>query len=497
MVDLPHWDGQPGQLTEELALRVPFTWATRNQMLPVHEEGSIVWVATARPRCSAALEELSLLLNRPLKPLICSSELLQEQLELRYRTSSQLSSSQPGQSQAKGDDFQDLLDSGDDSPAVRFLNAMLVEAIREGVSDVHFDPTDRGLRVRFRIDGLLQERHVTPAEFIGPLITRLKVLARLDIAEHRLPQDGRIRVKVAGKDSDFRVSSMPCLGGERIVLRLLDKGHVSLGLQHLQMPHKVLQGMRRCLHRSEGMLLVTGPTGSGKTTTLYSAVQDLVTPQKNIMTIEDPIEVRLAGIAQIQVQPKVGFGFAEGLRHILRQDPDIVLVGEIRDAETAAIAVQAALTGHLVLSTLHTNDAPSAIARLVELGVESYLVASALQGVLAQRLVRVTCPHCKQQHQLSEEQRLEWALPAQQYHHGAGCAHCNGSGYQGRVGLYEWLSVNERMQQQILINQDSVRLRRLAQELGMESLRTHGLRLCREGITTAEELARVTSPEES
>lgn len=497
MVELPHWDGQTGQLTEEVSLRVPFTWATRNQMLPVHEEGATVWVATSRPRCSAALEELALLLKRPLKALLCSPELLQEQLELRYRTSSQLATEQGDKHSAQTEEFQDLLDSGDDSPAVRFLNAMLVEAIREGVSDVHFDPTERGLRVRFRIDGLLQERHVTPVDFIGPLITRLKVLAKLDIAEHRLPQDGRIRVKVAGKDSDFRVSSMPCLGGERIVMRLLDKGHVTLGLNHLNMPPRVLQGMRRCLHRSEGMLLVTGPTGSGKTTTLYSAVQDLVTPQKNIMTIEDPIEVRLAGIAQIQVQPKIGFGFAEGLRHILRQDPDIVLVGEIRDTETAAIAVQAALTGHLVLSTLHTNDAPSAIARLVELGVESYLVASALQGVLAQRLVRVICPHCKQEQQMTDEQHQEWALPKQSYYHGSGCSHCSGSGYQGRVGIYEWLSVNERMQQQILINQDSVRLRHLAQEMGMESLRQHGLRLCDAGITSAEELARVTSPEES
>lgn len=498
---LLRWEGHPCSLRDETLRLVPYPFVRKHLALPVHEEGQTVWVAISHPAKSGALEELSVLLQRPLRPVLCEEESLVEWIEQRYRPGQQTSSSnmddQERHDPQTHPDEVDLLEEREDSPAVRLLNSILAESIREGASDLHFDPTDLGLRVRFRIDGVLLEKHTPSRELIGPLITRLKVMAKLDIAEHRLPQDGRLRVRIAGRETDFRVSTIPCLGGERLVLRVLDKSHVQLGLSHLQIPERALIGLKRCLGRSEGLILVTGPTGSGKTTTLYSAVKEILSAERNLMTIEDPIEVRLPGIAQIQVQPKIGFSFASGLRHILRQDPDVILVGEIRDAETAQIAVQAALTGHLVLSTLHTNDAPSAIARLIEMGVEPYLVGSALLGVLAQRLVRKICAGCRQSFQPSALQLAEWGMPA--IHHayqGVGCARCQGSGYQGRLGLYEWMPISASLQALLLRVHDAATLKRHALAEGLEPLRQHGLQIAADGETSLAEVARVTAPEE-
>lgn len=495
------WEGTPQELSPDLRRHVPYSFVQRHQVLPVHQEGESIWVAMSEVRRVAALEELSFFLSYPLEPVLCEASLLTRKIEESYRTGAAADLLRDSRSSEESEEDPrdvDLLEDEGDSVLVRFLNALLSEAIQQRVSDIHFDPMEQELRIRYRIDSILYERHVATREMVSPLVTRLKVMARLDIAEHRLPQDGRMRVRVAGRESDFRVSTIPCLGGERIVLRLLDKTNVSLGLQYLGMPSEVLTGLRRCLHRSEGMILVTGPTGSGKTTTLYSAVRDLLHAERNIMTIEDPIEVRIPGIAQIQVQPKVGFSFASGLRHILRQDPDIILVGEIRDQETASIAIQAALTGHLVLSTLHTNDAPSAIARLIEMGVEPYLLSSAILGVMAQRLVRHLCPACKESKAFDAHQLQEWGIdPSQALPSFAskGCSACQQQGFQGRRGLYEWLPMTPLLESSVLTIHDAGRLRALAKQEGFISLRRHGLDLCHEGITTLSELARVTSPE--
>ena len=500
---LDYWNGSPHDIPEEMIRRVPYTFVRAKRLLPVHWDGSACWIALSHPQCSA-LEDLELILGCPVRAVFCPEEALLPLIEQRYRAADGMAERLLRDATGHVIDEEeggpiDLLDDSTDSPAIRFLNAVLAESIQIGASDIHFDPMEDQLRIRYRDNGILQDHHAPSRELVGPLVTRLKVLAKLDIAEHRLPQDGRIRVQLAGREADFRVSTIPCLGGERIVLRLLDKSHVALGLDYLGLPDPVSVGLKRCLQRSEGLILVTGPTGSGKTTTLYSAVRDLLSAERNIMTIEDPIEVRLPGIAQIQVQPKIGFDFAAGLRHILRQDPDIILVGEIRDRETAEIALQASLTGHLVLSTLHTNDAASAIARLVDMGIEPYLISSALLGILAQRLVRRLCPKCRVPVTISPLQQREWQLPdatAAACYTAKGCPACQQSGTAGRCGIYEWLPMTSDLQREMLECQDAVTLKRLAVGRGLQTLRTQALRLCSEGIIAGGEVARVTSPDE-
>jgi general secretion pathway protein E len=395
-------------------------------------------------------------------------------------------------------EIYDLLDERRDTPpVVKLTNLILTEAIQQRASDIHFEPYESGLRVRYRIDGVLVTRHAPAPEYQGPLMTRLKVMSRLDIAERRLPQDGRIKLKMGRREIDFRVSTIPVSGGERIVLRILDKGNVMLGLTRLGMlPHDYNE-FRRLIKMPEGIVLVTGPTGSGKTTTLYSAVTDLYNDEINIMTIEDPVEYNLKGIAQIGVQHKINLDFARGLRHILRQDPDVVMIGEIRDLETAEIAIQAALTGHLVLSTLHTNDAPSAITRLVDMGLEPYLLSSSIIGVLAQRLVRRVCSQCRQPAEATEAELASIGLTAGDLpdgcvYMGTGCDACLGSGYKGRHGVYELMSINNEIRKQVVKSPDAVLLRELALHCGMTSLRHHGSELVKQGVTTIAEVMRVT-----
>jgi general secretion pathway protein E len=392
----------------------------------------------------------------------------------------------------------DLLDDSlQQAPIIKLLNLILTEAIQQGASDIHFEPYEDRLRVRYRIDGVLQNRHTPAQEFQAQLITRVKVMAKLDIAEHRLPQDGRIKLKMGRREIDFRVSTVPVAGGERIVMRILDKGNVVLGLDSIGMLPTVLEEFKKLINHPEGIVLVTGPTGSGKTTTLYSAICELYNEETNIMTIEDPVEYNLKGIAQIGVRPKIKLTFAAGLRHILRQDPDIIMIGEIRDAETAEIAIQASLTGHLVLSTLHTNDAPSAITRLVDMGVEPYLLSSTIIGVLAQRLVRRICPDCKVPYHPTERELQSLgldkaALEHAHLFHGEGCPACFESGYKGRHGIYELMTVNNAIKKQIVKSPDAVEMRRLALDTGMVSLLSHGSELARQAITSAAEVLRVT-----
>jgi general secretion pathway protein E len=373
---------------------------------------------------------------------------------------------------------EDLLASTDDAPVIRMINALLTQALREGASDVHIEPFEQISVVRFRIDGSLRDV-VRPKKAIhASLISRIKIMAQLDIAEKRLPQDGRITLRVGGRPVDVRVSTLPTAHGERAVLRLLDKQAGQLSLQHLGMSADTLAQFSHLIAQPHGIVLVTGPTGSGKTTTLYAALAQLNQTRTNILTVEDPVEYELPGIGQTQVNPRIDMTFAKALRAILRQDPDIIMIGEIRDLETAQIAVQASLTGHLVLATLHTNDAAAAVTRLLDMGIEPFLLSSSLLGIVAQRLVRKLCPHCK-------------------YHDGhawqaAGCEHCGNTGYQGRIGIYELLAATDPIRAQIHDQASEANIRAAAQHNGMRTMREDGERWLNDGTTTLAELLRVT-----
>ncbi len=395
-------------------------------------------------------------------------------------------------------EIYDLLDDSTTLPGVvRFLNFIITEAIQQGASDIHFEPKENGLSIRYRIDGVLQNRLAPSQELVAQVLTRIKVMAKLDIAERRLPQDGRIKMRLGGKEIDFRVSTIPVVAGERIVLRILDKGNIILGIDKLGMPESIVKEFRRYISYPEGIILVTGPTGSGKTTTLYSALSELHNEDTNIITVEDPVEYRIKGISQMGVHPKIGLTFASGLRHILRQDPDIIMIGEIRDKETAEIAIQSALTGHLVLSTLHTNDAPSAITRLVDMGIEPYLISSCCIGIMAQRLVRTLCDHCSFSYTPAEEELTDLGvslkdLPQQALKKGKGCDQCLGSGFKGRHGIYELMPITNVIKHHILQSPEASQLKKLAQGQGMQTLRDHGKMLAIQGITTSQEIWRVT-----
>jgi general secretion pathway protein E len=392
---------------------------------------------------------------------------------------------------------EDLLEQEGDAPIIRLINAILGEAIKENASDIHLETFEKRLVVRFRVDGILREVLEPKRELAALLVSRIKVMARLDIAEKRIPQDGRISLKVGGREVDVRVSTLPSANGERVVLRLLDKQAGRLNLQHLGMSARDRELMEATVRKPHGILLVTGPTGSGKTTTLYASLVSLNDRTRNILTVEDPIEYHLEGIGQTQVNTKVDMTFARGLRAILRQDPDVVMVGEIRDKETAEIAVQASLTGHLVLSTLHTNSAIGAITRLVDMGIEPFLLSSSLLGVLAQRLVRVLCPHCKQAYQADAAECALLGVAADApptLYHARGCAECHQQGYRGRTGIYELVVFDEQLRSLIHNAASEQEMTRHARSLG-PSIREDGRRKVLEGATTVAEVLRVTREE--
>jgi general secretion pathway protein E len=391
----------------------------------------------------------------------------------------------------------DLLDISDEAPVIKLVNLILFQAVKERASDIHIEPFQKELKVRYRIDGILYQRLDPPKRYQSAIVSRLKVMAKLDIAEKRLPQDGRIPIKIADKDIDIRVSIIPTTFGERVMLRLLDKQSLLLGMGEIGLSSDQHQTLQDLISRSNGILLVTGPTGSGKTTTLYAALSQINSPDKNIITIEDPVEYQLWGIGQIQVNPKIGLTFANGLRSILRHDPDVILVGEIRDAETAEIAIQAALTGHLVFSTLHTNDAASAATRLVDMEIEPFLVASVVRAIVAQRLIRVICPECKEGYVPDPALLREAAIAPEdlnggKVYRGKGCPVCSETGYRGRTGIYEILLVSETIRQLIMKKADSASIGRQAVEEGMRTLRQDGAKKILEGVTTLEEVLRVT-----
>lgn len=494
------------RLPSEYYEKIPYTFAKKHVLLPIKREADVVVVAVADPLSLEPLEEMRMMLDSDIRSVYCHRDVILNAINLCYNQEkgaasqmlADLEEGREGGGLEGEDEVFDLLDrQRSQAPIIRLLNLILTEAIQQGASDIHFEPSPEGLKVRYRIDGVLQPRHAPAAEYQGQLLTRIKVISKMDIAEHRLPQDGRIKLKMGPREIDFRVSTVPIVGGERIVLRILDKGNVILGLDSVGMLPGTYEGFKKLIALPEGIILVTGPTGSGKTTTLYSAICELSNDEINVMTIEDPVEYNLKGIAQIGVRPKIDLTFAVGLRHILRQDPDVIMIGEIRDVETAEIAIQAALTGHLVMSTLHTNDAPSAITRLVDMGIEPYLLSSTIVGIMAQRLVRRICPDCKQAYKPTELELSRLGihkkdLPSGELYHGVGCPTCYGSGYRGRHGLYELMTVNNVIHKQIVTSPDAVVLRKVALENGMVSLLDHGAELVKQGITTVAEVLRVT-----
>lgn len=486
-------------LVQQRVALVPYLLAKQKRLLPVEQTDKTVTVAVADPLDLESLEEVKLLLKKAVVPVYCPAERIEEAIEQCYHQKEEetreLFSQDASKSIEETSEGYDLLERSEENPVIRMVNAILVEAIQQGASDIHFEPTAEGLQVRYRIDGVLLKRHMPARDVQSQIVTRVKVMAKMDIAENRLPQDGRIKLRHGGREIDFRVSTLPIVYGERVVLRILDKGNVVMGLDRIGMDDYSLRLLRRLVQMPEGIVLVTGPTGSGKTTTLYSALSELNASETNIITVEDPVEYKLPGISQMNVNPRIDLSFAKGLRHILRQDPDVVMIGEIRDRETAEIAIQASLTGHLVLSTLHTNDAPSALTRLADMGIEPYLLASSILGVIAQRLIRCICPNCKESYKPSEEELEELGLPGwagSPFYRGIGCGQCFQTGYKGRHGIYEIMPVTSSIKTQVLKSQDGEELRRVALAQGMVSLFDQGARLVAAGITTSAELLRVT-----
>lgn len=389
--------------------------------------------------------------------------------------------------------IDDLLDDESQAPTIRIVNAVVLEAVRLNASDIHFDPSSEKLVVRMRIDGVLEDRHVVPNAIKSEIVSRIKVMARMNVAEKRIPQDGRVSVEIGGQVLDLRIATLPNVYGERVVIRLLDSKTALRSLEDLGMQRAVRDRFTQLIRRPNGIILVTGPTGSGKTTTLYAALQLLNHPDRNIITIEDPVEYRISGISQTQINEKAGMTFAGGVRSVLRQDPDVMMIGEIRDHDTAVMAMQASMTGHLVLSTLHTNDAPSSVVRLLDLGVESFMLSSSLSGVLAQRLVRCVCPHCGERVEATHDERAWLGVEEQvQIVHASGCNACRRTGYVGRAGLYELLVVDESMREAISSGAGIQKLRQEALRTGMVDLRSAGCELIIDGRTTIEEVQRVS-----
>jgi general secretion pathway protein E len=393
---------------------------------------------------------------------------------------------------------RDLLEAADEAPIIKLVNSLLFEAATKRASDIHVEPFERDLLIRYRIDGILYNVLTPPKRLQASIISRIKIMAGLNIAEKRLPQDGRISIKIAGRDVDIRVSAIPTAHGERLVLRLLDKGTLLLQLTEIGLDAERLKTLNRLIRLSHGIVLVTGPTGSGKTTTLYAALNTINAPDKNIITIEDPIEYQLRGVGQMQVNPKINLTFAAGLRSILRQDPDVIMVGEIRDGETAEIAIHASLTGHLVFSTLHTNDAAGAITRLLDMGIEPFLVASSLVAIVAQRLVRVLCPACRHPYHPNGDELAKLGIRANRASEitcfrAGGCDECHSTGYRGRTGIYEILVLDDELRALILSKADANAIKARAMERGMRTLRDDGAQKVLSGVTTTEEVLRVTA----
>src|SRR6266699_548433 len=491
---------------------VPAPTARKYEVIPVRKMGNSLAVAMADPTNVFALDDIAFMTNLQVLPLVASQTAIRKAIDRNYQSKTEaiasvmqdISSDLANVEVVEGEedtgskvDVFELKESADEAPVVKLVNMVLVDAIQKGASDIHFESYEKIFRIRFRMDGMLHEMLAPPKRLESAILSRLKIMSNLDIAERRLPQDGRIKLRYNNREIDFRVSTLPTIFGEKAVLRILDKEALKLDLTQLGFDEWSLDKFNAAIHQPYGMVLITGPTGSGKTTTLYSGIHTINSPDGNIMTAEDPVEYNLKGVNQVQISEGVGRTFAAALRSFLRQDPDVILVGETRDLETAQISIRAALTGHLVFSTLHTNDRPSTIARLLDMGIPPFLVASALQLILAQRLGRKVCRQCREPYDADEESLVAYGhVPSGkgkvQFYKGKGCATCNFTGMKGRVAIYEVMPVTEEVRTAILKNVATAELRSIAQSQGMKSLRQNGLMKVIEGTTTIEEVLRVT-----
>ncbi len=500
-VDLANFEIDP-----EVTKLVPEDLVQKYRIIPINRVGSTLIVAVDDPSNMFALDDIKFLTGYNVEMVLAAPSAIKEAIDRYYDSSATLLDVMGNFDldelelvQDEEDvDVADLERAVEDAPVVKLVNLILSDAIKKGASDIHIEPYEKSFRVRYRIDGVLYEQMRPPMKLKNAITSRVKIMANLDIAERRLPQDGRIKLKISkNKDMDFRVSVLPTLFGEKIVMRLLDKSNLQLDMTKLGFEEGALKDFKEAIHKPYGMVLVTGPTGSGKTTTLYSALSELNTPETNISTAEDPVEFNLPGINQVQIHDEIGLNFAAALRSFLRQDPDIIMVGEIRDFETAEIAIKAALTGHMVLSTLHTNDAPSTVNRLLNMGVEPFLVASATNLIVAQRLARRICPNCKEAVEVPAQALLDIGVPSDRIgaftcYRGTGCANCADTGFKGRVALYEVMVITDGIKELILNGASALELKQEAIRGGMKTLRMSGITKLMEGMTTLEEVVRVT-----
>ena len=481
------------------------SYLRENTILPLELDGETLTIAAFNPFDWNTFEDLKISLGKKLKIQLSSQEDILEGIETFYGMGNSAMDRMVENIQEEDFDHHDdpettehIRDMASEAPVIKLVNHIINQAIETGASDIHLEPFTDDLILRYRIDGILSKFEAPPKRFHSAVTTRIKIMAKLDIAEKRLPQDGRIRIKSRGKDIDIRVSTLPTIFGESVVMRILDRGNILVQLDKLGFPPKELEVFVKLIHKPHGKILVTGPTGSGKTTTLYAALDKINTADKKIITVEDPVEYQLRGVNQIHVKPQIGLTFSNGLRSIVRQDPDVIMVGEIRDSETAKIAIQSALTGHLVFSTIHTNDAAGAVTRLQDMGIESFLITSALLGVLAQRLVRIICVNCKERQTLDPAlyNKLEYDGREELIgYRGAGCDQCNQTGYKGRIGIYELFVMNDMIRNLILAKSTTQEIRELARNSGMKFLREDGMDKVAQGITTVDEILRVTQRE--
>ncbi len=487
---------------------VPLAIAKKHNLIPVFRIGTTLTVAMSDPLDIIALDELKYISNLKINRVVATGEAINRAIEQYYSlrdTMAEVIKDIGEEDLASNSELAATISeaegSSSEAPLIKLVNLLIVQAIKERSSDIHIEPEESKLRVRYRINGILKEQNSPPRNLHASIVSRIKVMAQMDVSEKRVPQDGRFVVKVGNMDVDVRASTLPTIHGEKVVLRVLDRRNLVVGLPNLGFDEQTKRDFEAMIRKPEGLILITGPTGSGKTTTLYAALNEIKSLEKNIITIEDPVEYSIPLVNQVQINDKAGLGFASALRSILRQNPDIIMVGEIRDAETAQMAVRAALTGHLVLSTIHTNDAAGAVARLLDMGVEDYLVASCLLGVLAQRLVRTICPRCKAKDSLpaSVVEMFGAELRGQEeaFKTGTGCEECGGTGYQGRIGIYELLKLTGRLREMILSNTSSSAIKQSAQSLGMRTMREQVIDKGIQGITTYREIIRVTQQDES
>lgn len=496
----------PDSVHLDLIENVPLQYLKRYLILPIEKINGNLKVAVNDPFNLEPLNDLShfFLADEVIPVLVPQREILSALNRAYGEVDSKADKIIQDLGQDEEEDFfteleesADLLDETSEAPVIKLVNHIMNQAVKSRASDIHIEPFNSELVVRFRLDGVLYTQFNLPPKLHSAVSSRIKIMAKLNIAEKRVPQDGRIEIRIGDRNIDLRVSTIPTAFGERVVMRLLEKGMRLLKLHEIGLSDDLLVQIKELINISHGIVLVTGPTGSGKTTTLYAALNHINTPDKNILTIEDPVEYQLNGIGQMQANPKIGMTFARGLRSMLRQDPDVILVGEIRDLETAEIAIQAALTGHLVLSTLHTNDAPSAVTRLIDMGIEPFLITSAVRAIIAQRLIRLVCPVCREQYVPVPEQLEKWGISPDRmsgstFFNSTGCDKCLNTGYKGRIGIYEFMKLTEPIKNLILQTSDSNQIRSLALQEGMISLREFGLNEVMKGKSTVDEILRVT-----